>query len=333
MFTLLHVYLADFLTNYLYLNFNPVSMSVLAETIKLCKYYGEVKALKDFSVRIDSGAIGLLGPNGAGKSTLIKVLLGLTPATSGTGKVLTKDFALDGLLIRQHIGYMPENDCFLPDLNAVSYLSYLGQLSGLSPHDAMQRTHETLYYVKIGDERYREISTYSTGMKQKIKLAQTLVHDPKLLFLDEPTSGLDPTGRREMLNLIKKLIKDEKKNILFSSHILPDIEQICDKVIIMNHGELVRVGKLHELLYEKTPDLVVRVRGHEQRFIQMLKDHGLKPIKRKNDILVKYAPKLSTQIIESAALSGVQLRHLDRSKRSLEELFISLINQNENKKN
>ncbi len=302
-------------------------MNILIETKNLTKLYGEVQALNNFSVKIESGAIGLLGPNGAGKSTLIKALLGLIPASSGTGKVFSRDITIDALTIRQRIGYMPENDCFLPDLNAVSYLSYLGELSGLSPRDSMQRTHEALYYVKIGDERYRNISTYSTGMKQKIKLAQTLIHDPELILLDEPTTGLDPTGRREMLKLIKGIVKNQGKNILFSSHILQDIEQICDKIIVLNRGELVSTGKIKELLYEKHPDLVVRVRGNVGLFLQRLRSSGLKPIKRKNDILIKYAPDITKRVVALAADANVQLRYLDSSKRTLEELFIKLIDQ------
>jgi ABC-2 type transport system ATP-binding protein len=257
------------------------------------------------------------------------LLLGLSPATNGTGSVLGRNIQTSSLEIRQKIGYMPENDCFIPDMNAVTHLTYLGQLSGLAYHDAMQRTHEALYYVKIGDERYREISTYSTGMKQKVKLAQALVHDPELIFLDEPTTGLDPSGRYEMLNLIKGVVKDQKKNILFSSHILTDIEQICDQVIIMNFGKLVKMGSLKDLLYEKEPDLVIRVRGDVDNFIKVLKNDGLDPVKRKNDLLIKYTPDLTKRVIELAAKTGVQLRHLDRSKRSLDELFIKLIDQSE----
>jgi ABC-2 type transport system ATP-binding protein len=307
-------------------------MEILIETQNLTKNYGEIQALKDFSIKIGSGAIGLLGPNGAGKSTLIKTLLGLIPSTAGSGTVFSRDITQDALYIRQRIGYMPENDCFLPDLNAVSYLSYLGELSGLSPRDSMQRTHEALYYVKIGDERYREISTYSTGMKQKIKLAQALIHDPELIFLDEPTTGLDPTGRREMLKLVKGIVKEHEKNIIFSSHILPDIEQICDKVVILNHGELVTTGNLKDLLYEKYPDIVVRVRGALGKFIQLLRENGFKSEKRKNDILIKYQPNITKQVIRLAAEAGVQLRYLNSSKRSLEELFIKLINKNESTK-
>ncbi len=321
------------LTNYKYVNLIFAPMSILIETNNLSKHYGEIKALNQFSVQIKSGAIGLLGPNGAGKSTLIKVLLGLIPATSGSGKVLSHDIFTDPLSIRQRIGYMPEHDCFLPDLNAVSYLSYLGELSGLSPRDAMQRSHETLYYVKIGDERYRELSTYSSGMKQKVKLAQTLIHDPELIFLDEPTTGLDPTGRREMLELIKGIIKDQSKNVLFSSHILPDIEQICDKVIIMNHGELIKIGNLQELLFEKQPDLLVRIRGNTNKFMGILRQNGLKPVKRRNDILVEYVPDVSKRVVKLAAEAGVQLRHLDRSKWSLEERFINIIKKAEHNNN
>lgn len=306
-------------------------MNILVETSGLTKDYGEVKALKKFTAKIESGAIGLLGPNGAGKSTLIKILLGLIPPTSGNGLVFNWDISEQGLRIRQRIGYMPENDCLLPDLNAVSYLTYLGQLSGLSSSDAMQRAHEVLYYVRIGDERYRNLETYSSGMKQKVKLAQALLHDPELIFLDEPTTGLDPTGRREMLGLIKGIVKDQNKNILFSSHILSDIEFVCEKVIILNHGELITMNTISNLLFEKNPDLVVKIRGNEREFIENLKSEGLKPIKRKNDILIKHAPELSKRVIEIAAKSDVQLRYLNSSKRSLEELFVKIISQNEKK--
>ncbi|MCK5560388.1 MAG: ABC transporter ATP-binding protein [Thermoplasmata archaeon] len=300
---------------------------MILETTNLTKLYGKIIALDQLTLKVPDGAVGLLGPNGAGKTTLIKLLLGLTPATNGSGTVLGRDIQTSSLEIRQKIGYMPENDCFIPDMNAVSHLTYLGQLSGLSYHDAMQRTHEALYYVKIGDERYREIATYSSGMKQKIKLAQALVHDPELIFLDEPTTGLDPSGRREMLNLIKGVVKDQKKNILFSSHILTDIEHICDQVVILNFGKLIKMGKLQDLLYEKEPDLVVRIRGDVDNFVKTLKESGLEPHKRKNDILIKYAPGVSKRVIELTAQTGVQLRHLDRSKRSLDELFINLIDQ------
>lgn len=300
---------------------------MILETTNLTKLYGRITALDQLTLKVPDGAVGLLGPNGAGKTTLIKLLLGLTPATMGSGTVLGRDIHTSSLEIRQKIGYMPENDCFIPDMNAVSHLTYLGQLSGLSYHDAMQRTHEALYYVKIGDERYREIATYSSGMKQKIKLAQALVHDPELIFLDEPTTGLDPSGRREMLNLIKGVVKDQNKNILFSSHILTDIEHICDRVVILNYGKLVKMGKLQDLLYEKEPDLVVRIRGDVDNFVKTLQERGLEPHKRKNDILIKYAPDVSKRVIKLAAQTGVQLRHLDRSKRSLDELFIRLIDE------
>ncbi len=302
-------------------------MKYLIETNGLTKFYNEVHALDDFSIQIGTGAIGLLGPNGAGKSTLIKLLLGLITPTSGSGRVFSYDIQRDALMIRFNIGYMPEHDCLLPDLNAVSYLSYLGQISGLHPRDALQRAHEALFYVKIGDERYREIGTFSTGMKQRVKLAQALVHDPELIFLDEPTSGLDPTGRRDMLELIKNIVEKMHKNIIFSTHILSDIEQVCDKIIIMNHGQLVKTGKLKELLYDKEPDLAVRIRGDEDLFIRELEAYGLKPVKHKNEILIKFTPGLYKKVVDVSAKSGVQLRRLDRAKRSLEDLFVSLLDE------
>jgi ABC-2 type transport system ATP-binding protein len=305
---------------------------MLIETSNLSKIYGKITALNNLNLQVPEGAIGLLGPNGAGKTTLLKLLLGLSPATYGTGTVLGKNIHTSSLEIRQNIGYMPENDCFIPEMNAVTHLTYLGQLSGLSYHDSMQRTHEALYYVKIGDERYREISTYSSGMKQKVKLAQALVHDPELIFLDEPTTGLDPSGRREMLTLIKGIVHDQKKNIFFSSHILTDIEFICDKVVIMNNGELVKIGNLQELLSEKEPDLVVRVRGDVDGFIKALERGGLHPVKRKNDIIIKHSTGLSKRVIEIAARTGVQLRHIDNSRRTLEELFVNLIKPGEVKR-
>ena len=305
---------------------------MIIETNNLTKLYGKVTALNNLNLKVPKGAVGLLGPNGAGKTTLLKLLLGLSPATHGTGTVLGKNIHTSSLEIRQKIGYMPENDCFILDMNAVTHLTYLGQLSGLSYHDAMQRTHEALYYVKIGDERYRELSTYSSGMKQKVKLAQALVHDPELIFLDEPTTGLDPSGRREMLNLIKGIVKDQKKNIFLSSHILTDIEYICDKVVIMNNGELVKMGNLKELLSEREPDLVVRIRGDLDGFINALQKNGLKVTSRKNEILIKHSPGLSKRVIEIAAQTGVQLRHFDNSKRTLEELFVNLIKPGEEKK-
>ena len=164
--------------------------------------YGDLLALDGVSLSVEGGAVGLLGPNGAGKTTLIKTLLGFLKPSTGGGEVLGMDIETRQLDIRQKVGYMPEGDCYIPGMNAVSFVSYAGQLCGMPRKDAIQRSHEVLQYVGMDEERYRMLETYSAGMKQRIKLAQALIHDPKLLFLDEPTTGMDPIGRQEMLDLI-----------------------------------------------------------------------------------------------------------------------------------
>ena len=176
------------------------------------------------------------GPNGAGKSTLLKSLLGFLVPEKGAMRVLGLDVATSPLEIRERIGYMPESDAHIPGMNAVSFVAYCGQLSGLPAVDAMQRAHEVLYYVGLGEARYRNVETYSTGMKQRIKLAQAIVHDPDLLFLDEPTNGMDPKGRDEMLELIHDLAHNKGVNLILSSHLLPDVEYTCDHVVVMDKG-------------------------------------------------------------------------------------------------
>src|SRR5438093_2267016 len=182
--------------------------------------YGRNRALDSVSASFPAGAVGLLGPNGAGKSSLLKTLLGFHQPTSGTARVLGIDVAGRPLDIRQKVGYMPEIDCHIPGMNAVGLTAYLGELCGMPPVEGIQRAHEALYYVGLGDERYRHVETYSTGMKQRIKLAQALVHGPKILFLDEPTNGLDPKGRMEMLALIRDLSRRKGVNVIRSSHLL-----------------------------------------------------------------------------------------------------------------
>ena len=204
--------------------------------------YGANRALKNVSARFARGAVGLLGPNGAGKSTMLKALLGFVKPNEGRMTVLGLDVAKEPLAIRGRIGYMPESDAQIPGMNAVSFVAYCGQLAGLPAVDAMQRAHEVLYYVGLGEARYRNVETYSTGMKQRIKLAQALVHDPDLLFLDEPTNGMDPKGRDEMLELIRDLGHNKNVNLILSSHLLPDVEYTCDHVVVMDKGTSRRTG-------------------------------------------------------------------------------------------
>src|SRR6266496_1803553 len=196
--------------------------------------YGKNAALRDVTTAFAAGAVGLLGPNGAGKSTLIKTLLGL-------------DVAEAPMDIRARVGYMPESDAHIPGMNAVSFVAYCGELAGLPRVDAMQRAHEVLFYVGLGEARYRNVETYSTGMKQRIKLAQALVHDPDLLFLDEPTNGMDPRGRDEMIVLIRDIAHEKGLNLILSSHLLPDVEYTCDYVVVMDKGQVATQGPIDEL--------------------------------------------------------------------------------------
>ena len=191
---------------------------------KVSVVYGRNPALKDVSAVFPKGAVGLLGPNGAGKSTMLKSLLGFIAPNKGTLEVLGLNVADKPLEIRARLGYMPETDGHIPGMNAVTFVAYCGQLAGLPKTDAMQRAHEVLYYVGLGEARYRNVETYSTGMKQRIKLAQALVHDPDLLFLDEPTNGMDPKGREEMLELVRDLARHKGGSLSLSSHVMPDVE-------------------------------------------------------------------------------------------------------------
>jgi ABC-2 type transport system ATP-binding protein len=200
----------------------PLAITVQLDRVSV--KYGKNWALRDVSAAFERGAVGLLGPNGAGKSTMLKSLLGFVAPDRGEMRVLGLDVKTSPIQIRRRIGYMPESDAHIPGMNAVSFVAYCGELAGLPHSDAMQRAHEVLYYVGLGEARYRNVETYSTGMKQRIKLAQALVHDPDLLFLDEPTNGMDPKGRDEMLELIRDLGHNKNVSLILSSHLLPDVE-------------------------------------------------------------------------------------------------------------
>ena len=216
--------------------------------------YGRNQALAEVTTTFERGAVGLLGPNGAGKSTMIKSLLGFVAPSQGRMRVLGMDVATSPIAIRARIGYMPENDAHIPGMNAVSFVAYCGELAGLPRTDAMQRAHEVLFYVGLGEARYRNVETYSTGMKQRIKLAQALVHDPDLLFLDEPTNGMDPKGRDEMLELVRDLAHNKGVNLILSSHLLPDVEYTCDQVVVMDKGRIEQAGTPQQVYdHPRTP--------------------------------------------------------------------------------
>ncbi|WP_149204134.1 ABC transporter ATP-binding protein [Actinotalea subterranea] len=237
----------------------------------LTRTFGAVTALSDLTVAMPQGVVGLVGANGAGKSTLIKILLGLLPATSGRAQVLGLDCATDGLAIRRRVGYMPESDCLPPDVSATELVVHLARMSGLPTAVARERTADTLRHVGLYEERYRPIGGYSTGMKQRVKLAQALVHDPQLVLLDEPTNGLDPAGRDEMLALIQRISSDFSIAVVVTSHLLGELERIADHVVVIESGVLQRSTSTAEatglsgvLLVEVTdrgPELVARLRA------------------------------------------------------------------------
>lgn len=288
--------------------------------------YGKVKALEGVSLDLSHGAIGLLGPNGAGKSTLIRLLLGFLSPDRGEGRVLGYGIKNEQSLIRRYVGYMPEDDCFIPGLDAVSFTSYLGELSGMPRQEAMKRAHEVLFYVGLEESRYRRVETYSGGMKQRLKLAQAIVHDPELIFLDEPTSGLDPQGRKEILELIMDISSKKDIQVLISSHILPDIELTCSYVVILDKGILVAQGDISELkeirdLYE------IKVKGETEGFLHRLRDIDCRVEETEDGILKVYMPpgQNRQEIFRIAAEEKIQLRHFVKSQTSLEDLFAKAV--------
>jgi ABC-2 type transport system ATP-binding protein len=291
--------------------------------------YGKNPALKGVSASFAAGAVGLLGPNGAGKSTMLKALLGFVKPGAGRMTVLGLNVSERPLEIRSRIGYMPETDAHIPGMNAVSFVGYCGELAGLPPVDAMQRAHEVLYYVGLGEARYRNVETYSTGMKQRIKLAQALVHDPDLLFLDEPTNGMDPKGRDEMLELIRDLGHNKNVNLILSSHLLPDVEFTCDHVIVMDRGQVVAQGPIEELKGPAGRVFELRIKGNLPVFIETLRERGMECHSTDEDVMRVFVPagRDQREIFALATEQGAQIRHLRPSIPTLEDVFAKAVGE------
>ena len=313
--------------------FGPTSNPII-HSENLTKHYNGIPALDGLTLRIPEGSIGLLGENGAGKTTFLKLALGLLRPTGGSARVLGYDVSRpkEALELRRRVGYMPEDDCLPPDYSAFDLLVRLGRLSGLPKETAVQRAHDVLHLVGLGEERYRPIGGYSTGMKQRVKLAQALVHSPRLVLLDEPTGGLDPQGREEMLALIREVRAKMKLSLVLSTHLLPDVEKTCDYVIILRAGQLLSQGPLNELVKGVHEGIAVRVVGDRGAFLRELEGRGLRAEERADEILVYAASPPSRDdpeaiydaIVEAAAAAGVQLRRMERQSRSLEELYLEL---------
>jgi len=298
-------------------------VSPIISTENLTKYYGAIKGIEDITFIFEGGILGLLGPNGSGKSTLIKSLIGLIKITSGKAKVYGFDSSRQGREIRRMIGYMPESACIPLNMDAVRICVYFGQLVGMPKTDAIERAHACLDYVGLKEERYRLAGTYSTGMLQRLKMAQALVHDPELIFCDEPTNGLDPTGREEMLNLIKDLSRNGK-NIVFSSHILPDVEEICDKTLILSNGSLIKFGSLEELLNKQKEVYLIKV-DKKTVFRDLLLKEGFNVKEREDILAVHGTSNIPQKIISLAAKYDFQLRLLTKEQYSLEDFYLDIM--------
>ncbi len=293
--------------------------------------YGSKLALRDVSVGFRPGAVGLLGPNGAGKSTLIKALLGFVTPSAGRMQVLGLDVTEAPLEIRGRIGYMPEMDAYIPGMNAVTFVAYCGELAGLPGVDAMQRAHEVLQYVGLGEARYRNVETYSTGMRQRIKLAQALVHDPDLLFLDEPTNGMDPKGRDEMLVLIHDLAHHRGMNLILSSHVLPDVEATCDHVVVLDKGQVATEGAIEQLRGSRGRIFELRVKGDMEKFVAVLHREAMQCRATDEDIMRVFVPPDATArtLFALAAREGLQVRHLRPSTPTLEDVFVRALGEDD----
>jgi ABC-2 type transport system ATP-binding protein len=292
----------------------------------ITKTYGKITALGGLSVTAPDGAVGLLGPNGAGKTTMIRALLGLISLDSGSGEVLGMDLRTRRLHIRQAVGFVPEDECLFPGVAGVEFVAYAGQLCGMSRICALQRAHEVLNYIGLGEARYRPVESYSAGMKQRLKLAAALVHDPRLLILDEPTNGMDPAGRQEMLELARDLAHGKQMSLLFSSHLLPDVEFVCDHVLVLDRGRLVAQGLIQDLKELHDHFYVLRVKTDAAAFASRLGEAGCTVKAQDHGLLVRLPSGQSEQMLWSLAIAaGEQIRHLRPQRSTLEEVFLKAL--------
>jgi ABC-2 type transport system ATP-binding protein len=296
-------------------------MPIISATGLTKRYPGGVTALDGLTLELEPGIIGLVGANGAGKSTLLRILLGLLAPTSGTATVLGHDTRTDGTTLRRSVGYMPESDCLPPDVTATDLVSQMGRLSGLPAAAARERAAEVLRHVGLYEERYRPIGGYSTGMKQRVKLAQALVHDPRLLLLDEPTNGLDPAGRDEMLALVRRTGTEFGIAVIVASHLLGEIERVCDFLVAIDAGTLVRAAPLGSFT-ERTGVLAVEVEDRQQALADALVAAGLRATVDGRVVLLNLADEDQYDVVRDALADlAIPLVRLEQRRRGLEELF------------
>jgi ABC-2 type transport system ATP-binding protein len=293
----------------------------LIEASGLTKHYGQVKALDKLDLAVEPGIIGLVGANGAGKSTLLKILLGLLTPTSGSASVLGMDTVRETRAIRQVVGYMPEHDCLPPDVGATEFVTHMARISGLPRTAARERTAEVLRHVGLYEERYRQIGGYSTGMKQRVKLAQALVHDPKVLLLDEPTNGLDPSGREEMLDLIKRTGTEFGITVVVASHLLGEIEQVCTYLLAIDAGHLLSAAPISHFT-QRTPVLAIEVEEGADRLVAALVATGARAREDGRRVLVAIESEaLYDTVRDAVADLALPLVRMQQERGRLEDLF------------
>jgi ABC-2 type transport system ATP-binding protein len=302
----------------------------LVDIQDLAVSYGLVQALSGVSAAFPPGPTGLLGPNGAGKTTLLKTLLGFLEPDRGTMTAFGLDPSAQPLEVRRRLGYMPEQDCHLPGMSAAAFVAFAGELSGLPRDEAISRAHEVLYYVGLGEARYRLVETYSTGMKQRAKLAQALVHDPDLLLLDEPTNGLDPQGREEMLTLIRDIATRRGMSLILCSHLLRDVERVCESVIVLNQGQVARAGPIRELTGPRRQVYDVRFKGDATGVLTDLRDLGAEWTEGEDGVRLFLPEGHGPEAVFRLAMEcGVQVRSIRPGAETLEDVFLRALGHEE----
>lgn len=313
--------------------------SPLISLAGLSKSFGTTRVLDDVTLDVGRGVTGLLGPNGAGKSTLIKIVLGLLSATSGRGSVLGYELGREAIAIRSKVGFMPEDDCYVDGLTGIEMIAFAARLSGLAPIESLQRGHEILDFCGVEQERYRPVDTYSTGMRQKLKFAQSIVHDPTLLILDEPTAGLDPEERRAMLQRIQILARKTNMSIWISTHILPDIQELCDTVVILARGKVRLTESMEVLSRPASPSYEVRAVEDTERLEEALRADAMEVERRGPEALTVTLPgadeatihtELPPRIWRAAARASVAIRKLNPARNSLEQVFLQAVQEQPN---
>lgn len=296
--------------------------------------YGSRAVLSGVNLQFEKGCAGLLGPNGAGKSTLLKTVMGFLQPLGGKAEVLGLPVPEAALQVRSRIGYMPETESFISGMSTVQYLAYMGRLSGLPAAAAMERAHEVLQYVGLGEARYRNLETYSLGMKQRAKLAQAIVHDPALLLLDEPTNGMDPEGRREMLELVQDLVRNKGMAVILCSHLLNDVENVADQIIVLGNGRVISRQVREDVIAgqaDRPRVFAVRVKDQAPAFIAAAEARGLEAVQSQDTPFIMVAlpaGQVDTRVLfELAQECGTLIQRLEERKEKLEDVFVKAVGE------